>query len=656
MAKRESRRGIDRLNTANGAGEQFAHSFHSTMIAKSRQTDQTKLIKGINPLWEGSIMHKDGALQLLLIIDYIVDYARDIFRPSILMQLKSIGTGTAYDEISLTADDDIFPMNGDISSWDSTALITLSKGDHDNDRDSTIVLELDHQSLLPIVIPNTKFGSVRSASIVNYRFISLHITEHNVTSLLKLAGGPNQREDNSSRVAKELVHFITRWDELLVLRGTDLDELEWLWTGQTRPDEDAPHESQNAVFYVFLEYRCYMNSSWDIVKELTCLATTKPAFEILTSYADFKTRPPGSKRLADTLRPCWGNAFYDSVECLRNGSPWQTLLAAISATLISVYPLPLRNKTDVTQPVDILGFSYIKYPRLKPFVQKYLRLGRKLSRTVRREKQMGHGSVAYQYTEMAQQNYEPTNPSFHRRSERRIQVHEDNRHILNQCSRCRQSNTTDLFLKGFEAKLPPVLSEYGAILVESLRSLPSDQRADRHDLCLFFLKVPPNAMDEYKDLPVIVESLLKTDLLYHTILHRDDVTERITQDIVWNLPWSYRPPTMDQRADIVDWILELGALYISPKRPRKLEKKLWDQLQVLLMYLNKGYSYLVAMEAATQFWKKKRQEERGGNSAAVDIHELYARIEHEPKGGKDAYVPPSFETKPAFEVKVDVEG
>jgi hypothetical protein len=41
-------------------------------------------------LWEGIIINHNDALQLVLIVDYIIDWARDIYRSSIMRQLMSV--------------------------------------------------------------------------------------------------------------------------------------------------------------------------------------------------------------------------------------------------------------------------------------------------------------------------------------------------------------------------------------------------------------------------------------------------------------------------------------------------------------------------------------------------------------------------------------
>jgi hypothetical protein len=62
-------------------------------------------------------MSKDNSLQLLLIVDYIFDWACDIYQPFVLRLLKSIVTGSSFDQVSLTDDSDIFSMRRNIVNW-----------------------------------------------------------------------------------------------------------------------------------------------------------------------------------------------------------------------------------------------------------------------------------------------------------------------------------------------------------------------------------------------------------------------------------------------------------------------------------------------------------------------------------------------------------
>ena len=91
--------------------------FRLFLLRFSSSPDGLILIQDIVQLWDGSIMSKDSALQLLLIVDYIFDWARDIYRPSILRQLKSLASGEVYDQISLADDSDIMSMRRRVSDW-----------------------------------------------------------------------------------------------------------------------------------------------------------------------------------------------------------------------------------------------------------------------------------------------------------------------------------------------------------------------------------------------------------------------------------------------------------------------------------------------------------------------------------------------------------
>lgn len=62
-------------------------------------------------MWNGRISSPDGALQVLLIVDYIFDWARDLYRPSILRSLDALGDYQYDESASVAADSDI------LSSW-----------------------------------------------------------------------------------------------------------------------------------------------------------------------------------------------------------------------------------------------------------------------------------------------------------------------------------------------------------------------------------------------------------------------------------------------------------------------------------------------------------------------------------------------------------
>ncbi|KAF2185265.1 hypothetical protein K469DRAFT_688077 [Zopfia rhizophila CBS 207.26] len=227
------------------------------------------LTKGVNSeptkydiflLWHGSVLFKDNALQLILIINYILDWARDAYRRAILRQLKSIATGKAYDQVSLTVNTDAFSMRRNISNWMPAPPSNTGGLDLDDELGIPI-LALEHQSMLSFTIPNTRMGPVRSALLTDYHFVCLYLNGINVTSLLQLAAGPFQNIDASSKAARDLVNQIGKWDELLTLTGAAIDDLEYIWTGKTRSDSDEPSPSLEEVFFIILKFRGFISSS-----------------------------------------------------------------------------------------------------------------------------------------------------------------------------------------------------------------------------------------------------------------------------------------------------------------------------------------------------------------------------------------------------------
>ncbi|OQD90679.1 hypothetical protein PENANT_c001G02842 [Penicillium antarcticum] len=64
-------------------------------------------------LWNGNISYLDDSLQLLLIVDYIFDWARDIYRPAILGELDVLATG----DITATDPGVFSTMSSRIASW-----------------------------------------------------------------------------------------------------------------------------------------------------------------------------------------------------------------------------------------------------------------------------------------------------------------------------------------------------------------------------------------------------------------------------------------------------------------------------------------------------------------------------------------------------------
>jgi hypothetical protein len=142
-----------------------------------------------------------------------------------LRQLESLETGEPYDQVSMISDSDISSMRRNISNWIQSAPSTVDTINLDDDiaNQSNIV---DRLGTLNLPMPNTKFGAVRSASLIKSQVLRLCLTELNVMAYLQLAGGRNQNTNSSKQTARDLVDFLNEGNEIPLVQGEDLTSLE----------------------------------------------------------------------------------------------------------------------------------------------------------------------------------------------------------------------------------------------------------------------------------------------------------------------------------------------------------------------------------------------------------------------------------------------
>jgi hypothetical protein len=90
---------------------------------------------------------------------------------------------------------------------------------------------INHEKVLSALIPNTERGLLRSASIFDAEILGLRLTEENTSTVLRFIRGPSEDKQKSTVAARQLVNFLSRWDEFIALPEADLDFLEDTWTG-----------------------------------------------------------------------------------------------------------------------------------------------------------------------------------------------------------------------------------------------------------------------------------------------------------------------------------------------------------------------------------------------------------------------------------------
>ncbi|KAI8630291.1 hypothetical protein F5Y19DRAFT_474680 [Xylariaceae sp. FL1651] len=557
----------------------------------------------IHPLWGGDLTTMNGALQLILIVDYIVDWARDTYRPFVLRALKSLSTGRDIDEVSVDLESCIpSATRNRVFEWlhqpssrldDEEDLGTTPEPQEPLNPTEEVDPELlTHRNLYSIKdIPNTTLGSIRSATQVNFHFNSLCILEENVESLLILSGGPNEALSASTLHARELDTLLHCCGPLLVISQHALDEVERMWTGQRRTYDSPFTTSSEIELYAILEYRCFLSTSWDIVRELTCLAVSKPAYEIIKEH----TAPDKTyqiTKLSNASRSCASTVLYEAIECLLSDSPSQILHSSISGTLMSISPETIKEGAQANPPIQVLEFENLDDSRIGHDVEKYSRYARRQvskntqpksllkkrkSDATRNKNRMPHREREEKIEAWHSLYRRKTaNRSFAKESHRKIHVTDTSYHSYS-CRRCEKRAVVKIPARKYSAFIHSInengtVTKFGAdwspilapplthntMLVQAVQNKSEGTtRQELHSFCLFILGEGPK-VDEGVSIGTIVEAYLHNDQVYHSRLRdpKSSKTKEPDEDVPWNSWDFYRPCT--KAVLLKRWIEELN--------------------------------------------------------------------------------------------------
>ena len=480
-------------------------------------------------------------------------------------------TDEAYDQISLNNDSDILSMRGDISEWiqpppDLIDEFVIST-DHTLPETS-----FEHQRKLDSIERNNlyndlSFTTIRSTALVESRIVGSQITENNVRTLLRLAGGLEQDPKLSEKGARQLLTFLAKRPHLLLITKESLDHLESTWTGAKPHDDTTSQPIGKTKFYVLLELATFCSPSWDLVRELTYLAVSETAFSILIEQANFKRRVRSIQSIPNRCRPCNDGVLRDAIKCFHSGSSSQICAAALSCSLLAIVPLPKRPIDNSL--ANILGLESIPRSRLRDMTVKVHGLA---NRDKKPKRNPNSPSLTFDQRHdliEAQRLLYPKaeDLTFIRLSKRVYDVSKKSSHDDVSCNRCRVLNQAIV-----GAHHPPpvpkdgVMSAYGVVLAVSMKIRHSDELSGI-DICLYAEDLSPG-MENRLALSVIIEDLLRGGQLYHTLRHPLPLRfeRRITKmsDMLWNLPLSCLEATKDQRILIERWIETLGAISARP--------------------------------------------------------------------------------------------
>ena len=229
-------------------------------------------MKHISPLWAGAIRSKDAALQLLLIVDYIFDWARDSQREAILNELR-IFAGRNVD--SVVADSDVRSLNDRVQQFLDGDMQHGLTGKQPNQSD------LDpNQEGSPYRWLDTNRIVIRSISRVYARVSALYITRANIKDLLL-----SFRADQAAqKFARDLLRLFR---EAWKVSPEALEALEFMWTGKQR-EEDFDVDGTCRTFCAVFTVSAYFRKDWEHTVELTYIAIAVDVLDHLKSFVDLQ--------------------------------------------------------------------------------------------------------------------------------------------------------------------------------------------------------------------------------------------------------------------------------------------------------------------------------------------------------------------------------
>ena len=529
-------------------------------------------------MWNGSLLSQDQALQLVLIVDYIFDWARDIYRPSILRQLKSFASGKAFDEISFLHDSDIYSLKRGVTHWMPPPPNNTTDLGHTCDLNAAFGPGSNHQDFLPFPIPRTRFGTIRSANLSTQKLTGLCLSKANVEEFLLIAAGNSIDKMESTSIAREMLDCFSskgrkerHEDDLgltysesecdlerhiFILSGSDLQVLEESWIGEAETMDDVPKLPPAEEFYCLVSFECFLSSSWEVVKQITYLAVSKPAIEILLHWAPCTH---SSLTLFDTPPPyCGDTTLQQCINCLSSASQSQSLLAAFAARSLTWYPMPNTSTSSEDDFPKVLDFDVDYGWGQGDIVERYLKL---LQRG--KEEMLRVQRLPKEYRtagEEFQNLFNRSDFSFCRISERTLPILHGRKHDATACLRCclSQFSKSTNRKEPWDLKIPH--STNGMVLVEALDVRRTEDEY-WHDLCLFALN-PLKGSNTISHVHDTIESIIESKRMYHSIKSpkRGHYRRHFPLHdlcVMWNLPIRYRHIFPKLLCDIKNWLAEL---------------------------------------------------------------------------------------------------
>lgn len=252
-----------------------------------------------------------------MLVDYVFDWARDIYREDILKKLRLLASGDNDAASVLYSDTDIFSTR----YVDQPEVHSPGAGNE------------DYQAYVSaqnrFVAYDTEFGVVRHATFVESRYCCVFATRDNVRTMLQ--------STRRTRTQKFCCVILEQMSDAILLDQSVIEAMEERWTGTVRMTPAVL--ASKTKFYTIISCTNYLSASWHQVRELYVIAIADDAWDAVVGGSNLKPkrgktqRPPLSEG-ADV------NDLLEKIDRLQAGTPGDTLLACITRRAIKLRLVP----------------------------------------------------------------------------------------------------------------------------------------------------------------------------------------------------------------------------------------------------------------------------------------------------------------------------
>jgi hypothetical protein len=268
-------------------------------------------------LWRGSISTRNGALQLLLLVDYVFDWARDVYRDYIIQELRTLASGENDAASIVYSDTDIY----------STRQPEYS-GVPDQEDVETFEDYISKQK--EYVALDSAQGVVRHATFVESRYCAIFVTPDNVQTLLQ-----STRQTRTQQLCRLILGHMS---DSITLDLPTLVAMEKQWTGNARLS--PPGYLAQMKFYSVVSCTNYLSGNWHQVRELYVVAIAQGAWAAIVDASNLKKHrgKAGKPIFADMAIT---DSMLTTLKRLQAGSPAEILLAAITRRAVKIHTKPI---------------------------------------------------------------------------------------------------------------------------------------------------------------------------------------------------------------------------------------------------------------------------------------------------------------------------